>query len=295
VRSAALDLVVNGTPGAVAGWLAGLEPVGVLALAGATYVSSSGIVARMLDDLGRLGNRETPSVLALLVLEDFAMAVFLPLVAVLVAGGTWWQALVGVAGSVTLLGAAYRVSERYGHHVGRLVWHSEPEQLMLRVLGLTLVVAALAELAHASAAVGAFLVGLTLTGEVATRTRAVLVPLRDLFAAVFFVAIGFSVDPADLVPALPAAALLAVVGVLGKLLTGWYAAGRDGVGRPGRWRAGTVLTARGEFSLIIIGLVGTAEPDVQDLVTGYVLILALVAPLLTRLPLPRPLAPPAPR
>ena len=75
--------------------------------------------------------------------------------------------------------------------------------MLLRILGLTLIVAALAEFVHASAAVGAFLVGLTLTGESAHRARMVLSPLRDLFAAIFFLAIGVSVDPADLIPMLP--------------------------------------------------------------------------------------------
>ena len=60
---------------------------GVVALAGATYISSSGIIARLLGDLRRLGNRETPSILSVLVLEDFAMAAYLPLVAVLASGG----------------------------------------------------------------------------------------------------------------------------------------------------------------------------------------------------------------
>ncbi|MBB2915282.1 hypothetical protein FHS43_006602 [Streptosporangium becharense] len=45
-----------------------------------------------------------------------------------------------------------------------------------------------------SAAIGAFLVGLALTGEIADRARAVLTPLRDLFAAAFFLAIGLSVS-----------------------------------------------------------------------------------------------------
>ena len=76
--SAWVDLALNATPGAIAGWLLGLSAVGMLALAGVTYVSSSGVVARLLGDLGRLGNRETPAVLSVLVLEDFAMAVYLP-------------------------------------------------------------------------------------------------------------------------------------------------------------------------------------------------------------------------
>ncbi len=48
-----------------------------------------------------------------------------------------------------------------------------------------------------SAAVGAFLVGIALSGEVAHGARNLLSPLRDLFAAVFFVFFGLSTDPAD--------------------------------------------------------------------------------------------------
>ena len=91
--------------------------------------------------------------------------------------------------------AAFGASYRWGHHVGRLISHPDDEQLLLRILGLTLIVAALAEQLHASAAVGAFLVGLTLTGPTAERARNVLIPLRDLFGAVFFVAIGLTVVP----------------------------------------------------------------------------------------------------
>lgn len=87
VPSAAVDLALNAAPGAVAGWLLGLDGIGILALAGATYISSSGIVARLLADLRRLGNRETPAILSVLVMEDFAMAAYLPLLAVLASGG----------------------------------------------------------------------------------------------------------------------------------------------------------------------------------------------------------------
>ncbi|WP_415948354.1 cation:proton antiporter [Streptomyces sp. KLOTTS4A1] len=282
VPSAALDAVLNAAPGAVAGWLLGLNGVGILALAGATYISSSGIVARLLSDLHRLGNRETPAVLSVLVLEDLAMAFYLPVLAVLASGGAWWQAALGVLVAVSAVLAAFTVSYRWGHHLGRLVAHPDAEQLLLRVLGLALIVAALAEFVHASAAVGAFLVGLALTGETATRTRAVLSPLRDLFAAVFFLAIGLSVDPGDLLPVLPAALALAAVTLVTKVAVGRYAASRDGVGRRGQWRAGTALIARGEFSLVIVGLVGTTHSTLGPLVTAYVFLLAVAGPLLTR-------------
>ncbi|HTY28343.1 MAG TPA: cation:proton antiporter, partial [Mycobacterium sp.] len=142
--SAGVDLILNATPGAVAGWLLGLDAVGVLAMAGITFISSSGVIARLLDDLRRLGNRETPAVLSVLVLEDFAMAAYLPLLAVLAAGGGWWEALGWMAVALAALGGAFVASYRWGHHVGRLIAHPDDEQLLLRILGLTLIVAALA-------------------------------------------------------------------------------------------------------------------------------------------------------
>ena len=135
--SAWVDLVLNASarvrsPAA----LLGLNGVGILALAGITYISSSGVIARLLSDLRRLGNRETPAVLSILVLEDFAMAAYLPLLAVLAAGGTWLQALLGMAIAIAALGIAFAASYRWGHHVGRLVAHPDDEQVLLRILGL---------------------------------------------------------------------------------------------------------------------------------------------------------------
>jgi CPA2 family monovalent cation:H+ antiporter-2 len=280
--SAAVDMALNATPGALAGWLVGLDGVGILALAGVTYVSSSGVIARLLEDLHRLGNRETPAVLAVLVLEDFAMAGYLPLFAVVASGGKWLHAIGGMAAALAALWVAFAASYRWGRHVGRLVTHPDNEQLLLRVLGITLIVAAVAESVHASAAVGAFLVGLTLTGETADRARKVLGPLRDLFAAIFFLGIGLSVDPRDLLPVLPVAATLAAATAATKVATGVIAARRDGVARRGQLRAGAALIARGEFSLIIIGLVGTSIAGVTALAMSYVFVMAIVGPVVAR-------------
>lgn len=280
--SAGVDLALNALPGALAGWLLGLDGPGILAMAGITYISSSGVIARLLGDLDRLANRETPAVLSVLVLEDFAMAAYLPVLTVLASGGSVGQALLWMAVALGALGLAFLTSYRWGTHLGRALAHPDDEQLLLRILGLTLIVAAVAEHLHASAAVGAFLVGLTLTGETADRARAVLVPLRDLFAAVFFVAIGLSVQPAELLPMLPFAVALAVVTAATKVLTGAYAARREGAGRAGQLRAGTALIARGEFSLVIIGLVGAGAGPLGAVATPYVFVLAVAGPILAR-------------
>ncbi|HYH24744.1 MAG TPA: cation:proton antiporter [Blastococcus sp.] len=281
--SGLVDLVLNGPPGFVAGLLLGLPWQGALALGGVTYISSSGIIARLLGDLGRLANRETPAVLSVLVLEDLAMALFLPLLVVALAGEGPAQAAGGIALAVGAVLLVLVAAQRHGHRLGRLLTHDDDEQVMLRLIGLTLLVAGAAQAMGASAAVGAFLVGLALPASFAERARAILGPLRDMFAATFFVAFGLATDPGAILPVLPAALALAAVTTVTKIGTGWFAAKRDGVAVPGRLRAGTALVARGEFSIVIAGLaVAAGLPAVGPVATGYVLVLAVTGPVLTR-------------
>jgi CPA2 family monovalent cation:H+ antiporter-2 len=283
IPSGVVDFALNAPPGAIAGWLILDSWVGALVMGGVTWVSSSGIVARVVHDLGRLANRETPSVLAVLVLEDIVMAAYLPFVAVVVVGGSWAAVAIAVAASVTAVLVVILGSRYFGEHLGRRLTDAEDEQVLLRVLGITLIVAGLTTLLDASAAVGAFVVGLALTGQAAERSRALLSPLRDLFAAVFFVSFGLSVDPGTLPPVLLAASVLAAVTLVTKVLTGWYAAARDGAGTRGRMRAGLVLAARGEFAVVIAGLaVSAGYEDAGPLTAAYVLILAVASPILAR-------------
>jgi CPA2 family monovalent cation:H+ antiporter-2 len=247
--------------------------------------------------LGLMANRETPAVLSVLVLEDLAMALFLPLLVVALAGGGPLTAVAGTGLAVGAVALALLAAQRQGHRLGRLLGSAGDEQLLLRLVGLTLLVAGLAQSMGASAAVGAFLVGFALPASSAERARTVLAPLRDLFAATFFVTFGLSTDPAALVPVLPAVLLLALVTTGTKVATGWFAARRDGVAVPGRIRAGTALVARGEFSIVIAGLAVTAgTPELGPLATGCALVLAVVGPLLTRVVEPRGLraVPPSP-
>jgi CPA2 family monovalent cation:H+ antiporter-2 len=281
--SGLVDLLLNAPPGFVAGLLLGLPWEGALALAGVTWISSSGIAARLLGELGRLANRETPAVLSVLVLEDLAMALFLPLLVVALTGEGPLSASGGIALAVGAVLLVLLAAQRHGHRLGRLLSHEDDEQVLLRLVGLTLLVAGLAQALGASAAVGAFIVGLALPASFADRARAILRPLRDLFAALFFVAFGLATDPGAILPVLPAALLLAVITLATKIGTGWYAAKRDGVGVPGRLRAGTALVARGEFSIVIAGLaVGAGIPELGPVATGYVLLLAVSGPVLTR-------------
>lgn len=279
-----VDLVVNGLPGVVLALALDWGPVAAVAMFGVTAVSSSGIISKVLHDLGRLGNRETPAVLSVLVLEDLAMAVYLPILTALAAASGAAAAARSVGIALAVLVMVLIVALRYGPRVTGVVVSGSNEVMLLRVVGLALLVAGAAETAHVSAAVGAFLLGIALSGDAVEHLRGLLSPLRDLFAAIFFVFFGLSTDPSRLPSVLLPAALLALVGVASKVATGWLAARRAGVGPAGRLRAGTTLVARGEFSIIIAGLLGTSvAPAFGATVAAYVLIMAVLGPLTPRL------------
>ncbi|MFC0110667.1 cation:proton antiporter [Kibdelosporangium aridum] len=280
-----LDIVLNALPGAlVALWL-GWGPVGAIAMAGVTYISSSGIVAKVLGDLGRLGNRETPVVLSILVFEDLAMAVYLPILTALLAGATLAGGLTAVGISLIVITVVLIVALKFGRYVSMLVDSQLPEVFLLRVLGAALLVAGIASQLQVSAAVGAFLLGIAISGSTAENATKLLEPLRDLFAAMFFVVFGLNTNPTSIPPVLGYAVLLAIVTALTKVATGWFAAQQQGIGRMGRARAGAALVARGEFSIVIAGLAVTAgavDEQLAALATAYVLLMAVLGPVAAR-------------
>jgi CPA2 family monovalent cation:H+ antiporter-2 len=131
--------------------LLGFGPVGALAMFGITAVSSSGIVAKVLADLGRLGNRETPSILGILVLEDLGMAVYLPILTAVLAASGVWEATGSVLIALACLAVALVVALRWGSLISKFVSAGSNEVTLLRVLGLALLVAGVAEQLHVSA------------------------------------------------------------------------------------------------------------------------------------------------
>src|SRR4051794_27336834 len=85
-RAGVLDVLLNVPPGIVAGLLLGWDPVAAVVLGGVAWASSSGMVVKALGDLGRLRCPETPAILSVLITEDLAMAMFLPLIGTLLVG-----------------------------------------------------------------------------------------------------------------------------------------------------------------------------------------------------------------
>ncbi len=286
------DAAFNFTPGFLAGLLLGWGTTAAFLLGGVCWISSSGVVAKVLTDLDRLGNRETPAILNLLVLEDLAMAAYLPVAAALVAGQAFGATVATVTVALFAVAVILTVAIRWGDLLSRALARGTDEALLLAVFGMTLLVAGLAQQVEVSAAIGAFLVGLALSGPVQARAGALIEPLRDLFAAIFFLFFSFQIRPGSLAGALVPAAALVLLGTAGKFGSAWVSCARVGIGARGRVRAGTALVARGEFSIVIASLgAGIAHgDDLTALAGAYVLLSAIVGPLAAkfadRLPLP---------
>jgi CPA2 family monovalent cation:H+ antiporter-2 len=280
--SGVVDFVLNFPPGLIAGLLLGWKPLPSALLGGVTFISSSGVIAKVLSELRRLENPETPVVLAVLVLEDLAMAVYLPLVAVLLVGGGLAKVAISVFIAVTAVVLILLFAVRYGRPLSRFFSHESDEIILLTTFGTVLLVAGGAQRLQVSAAIGAFLVGIAVSGPLAEQSHRLLAPLRDLFAATFFFFFGLEIDPTTLPPALPFALGLGCITAATKIATGHWAARRAGIDRRGCWRAGMALIARGEFSIVIAGLGVGLEPQILPLAAAYVLFLAVLGPILTR-------------
>jgi len=276
---AAIDLALNFPPGFVAGLLLGWSPLASVLLGGITLVTSSGIVARLLTELKRMDAPETPAILSILVLEDLMMAVYLPLVAVLLVGGGPLKIVISVGiASATVLIVLF-VATRYGHSFSSLVAHQSDEVVLLSIFGTVLLVAGIAQHLQVSAAIGAFLVGIAVSGPISEQTHRLLTPLRDLFAATFFFFFGLEVDPRTLPPVLLAGAGLALITTASKILTGYWATRSQTSDRRARLRAGLTLVPRGEFSVVIAGLGAAIEPRIGSFSAAYVLLMAIAGPL----------------
>jgi CPA2 family monovalent cation:H+ antiporter-2 len=284
-KAGILDFVLNFIPGAALAVMLGWGVVGAMVMGGVTYISSSGIAAKVITDLGRIGNRETPVVLSILVFEDLAMAVYLPILTATLAGVSFLGGLQTVGVSLAVVTVVLLVALRHGHHVSKAVHSENSEVFLLNLLGAALLVSGVAAALQVSAAVGAFMLGIAISGATAHSATRILEPLRDLFAAIFFVAFGLNTDPASIPPVLGWALVLAVLTAATKIITGAWAAKRAGIARPGRFRAGAALIARGEFSIVIAGLAvtsGVVEAELAALATAYVLIMAVIGPLAAR-------------
>ena len=278
-----IDFFANATPGFVLGLFLGWGIGGALALAGITYVSSSGIAAQLIKEMGWRRSEVSKRAIGVLVFEDLALAPYLPLLTSIVLGVSAVSGIISVSLALAITGLVILVSFRGSAKWSKILDPNEPGGLLLTVFGAALLAAGLADMVGFSGVVAAFLIGLLLTGEVAETARARLSPIRDIFAAIFFLFFGITTNPADLPAVLPLALLLTALGIAGKYLVGWWVT-RDLTDPMSAWRATGFLIARGEFSMVIAALAApiVLTLELQALTLAYVILTAFAASVVLR-------------
>ena len=181
-RTALVDLVLNGVPGGIVAAMLGWDPVLMLAMAGVTYVSSSGIVTQVAREMGWKSRPEWKSLVAVLVLEDLVMAPYLPILTAIAGATSLFWGLTGVGIGLIVVTFLLVIGARGFRPFARLLKADSGSSLLLTTLGLALVAGGVSALFDFSSAIAAFFVGLLITGEIAEAIRIRLAPLRDIFA-----------------------------------------------------------------------------------------------------------------
>ena len=288
-KAGALDLVVNLPVGVAIGLALGWSLLEAFVLGGIVYISSSAVITKSLIDLGWIANDEAQPMLGTLVFEDLFIAFYLAVLsAVILGGGTVVEVLQQVAiamGFLLVLVAAVYFGSAYFE---RFLDVDSQEMFVIRAVAITVLVAGGALALGVSEAVAAFFIGMGFSGtEHLHDLERRLIPLRDVFAAVFFFWIGLNTDPT--VFGIVAVAGLLVVLVVAttptKLLTGFLSGRIYGLNDRRSVRVGCGMVTRGEFSLIIAALAAGSGGSVvltetiPSVAVGYVLVMSILGTL----------------
>ena len=278
---------LNFSAGLPYAWLLGWPLAEVLIAAGITTISSSAIVAKILVDLHRTANPETELILGIIMFEDVFLAVYLSLVSGIV-----------LSSATSLGGLLLSASIALGFILGFIVLGRLATPLLNRALRISssevfvlvlfaglFLLAGFAETIHVAEAIGALLIGLVLAEtEHMDRIEHLVVPFRDFFGALFFFSFGLTIDPLALGGAVWPALGAVLITIVGNVAAGLLAGRRAGLTGSESTNIGLTIVSRGEFSIIMANLAyaGGLLAIIQPFAALYVLILALLRPLLTK-------------
>jgi CPA2 family monovalent cation:H+ antiporter-2 len=247
-------------------------------------ISSTTIIVKALNELGMRHQRFAELIFGILIVEDLlGIAIMALLSGIAVTGGIDAGDVFAAIGKLSLFMIAalilgLLVVPRLLGYVARFGSH---EILLVAVLGLCFGFCLLVVRMKYSLALGAFLIGAIMAeARQLHLIERLIEPVRDMFSAIFFVAIGLLFDPGMLAEYVWPIAVISVVVVLGKVAScsfGTFLAGHDG---RTSLRVGMGLAQIGEFSFIIASL-GQALNVTSDFLYPIVVAVSAVTTLLT--------------
>jgi CPA2 family monovalent cation:H+ antiporter-2 len=241
--------------GTLVGYGVGLSTEQSVVLGAVAALSSTMVALRMLEQAGEIGQSAGKVAISISLVQDLAAVPVIVMIPVLAGGEDDFLAAIGLAAGkgialvvgVWMVGtvAVPRLLDRAA------IWRSR-ELFLLTIVVLALGTASISAVAGLSIAFGAFLAGLLVSeSEYAHRTLAEVLPLREVFAVVFFVAAGMLIDPQSFVDDPEIVLSLAALGIVGKAVLVSGMAGAFGYSPRAAASAGLALANMGEFSFVL--------------------------------------------
>ena len=282
IRAGVADLL-NFAVGFGLGIAFGLGWLAALFLGGIVYISSSGVIAKLLNERDLIAYPEAERTLGVLVFEDLAMIVILGGLGILTAGGGW-QDFAGVAAFLVVYGLILR----FGRGMLDRLLAREGEALALLALALVVLFSMGALELGFPEAVAAFLLGMLVAETRRSETvAATLHPWHDVAAAAFFFDVGLHVEILSALAYVPLVLVLVLATVVSNMTTGWLGGAWSGLGRRASIGHGLMLVPRGEFSLVIASLASGVEAlpiATRDMLVGatslYVVVMVVLGSLI---------------
>jgi monovalent cation:H+ antiporter-2, CPA2 family len=284
-----LGIALSGLLGVGVGRLLGWPPLQGLVIGLVISVASTMVLARLLMDRGELHSRHGRVMIGITLVEDIAVVMLTVLLPAL--GTLAPERVIGVAAAigkaVVVLVPILWLAAKGVPLLMRRVARTQSEELFLLVaLAVGIGTAALTQAAGLSVALGAFLAGLTISAsDYAHETLARLLPLRDVFVAMFFVTVGMLVDPLSVAANLPLLGVMLAMIVVGKAVIWTLVVLVFGHPLRTALMVGLGLTQIGEFSFVLVQVARGANvvgDDVYNATLAASLVTILVNALVVR-------------
>ncbi|MEK5325681.1 cation:proton antiporter [Aeribacillus sp. FSL M8-0254] len=287
VVGGSLYVAINFVLGLLYGLIVGMPWMETLIIAGLVSVSSSAIVAKVLVDLKRTANPETELILGIILFDDIFLALFLTTMSgVLLSGST---SVLGIITSV-LISVGYMllfffIARKGSPLLNKWLNIKSDEIFIIVIFAALFFVAGFSETLHVAEAIGALLLGLVFSEtDYRDRIEHLVVPFRDFFGAIFFFSFGLSIDPSTLAGVIWLALGAAALTIAGNFVAGMISGRKAGLSHKASTNIGLTIMARGEFSIIVanLGITAGLSPILTPFTALYVLILAIIGPLLAK-------------
>ena len=270
--------------GYTAGNALGFSHLSSIFLGGMLSMSSTAIVFKAFDDMGLRGQKFTGVVLGVLVVEDLVAVVLMVLLSTLAVS----KQVEGMEmlESILKLGAFLIFWSLLGIYLipsflKKIKPFLNDETLLIIALGFCLGMVMIAAKAGFSSALGAFVMGSLLAETIeAEKIEKLVKPVKDLFAAIFFVSVGMMIQPDLLIEYLVPICILTILVIIGQIFFGSLGVLLSGQPLKIALQSGFSLTQIGEFAFIIASL-GVSLKVTDDYLYPVIVAVSVVTTFLT--------------